>query len=72
MTGQSFNELSQYFGGERGPGLDSESESGVDSESERESCSQGLAGGGGKILDLPSTLLPVLLFGAEGNPSKRF
>ena len=49
--------------------MDSESESGVDSESERESCSQGLAGGGGKILDLPSTLLPfgaaVLPFGSR-------
>ena len=49
--------------------MDSESESGVDSESERESCSQGLAGGGGKILDLPSAFLPfgaaVLPFGSR-------
>ena len=59
FSDESFGELGSVcfvnVGGERGPGLDSESESGVDSESERESCSQGLAGGGGKILDLPST-----------------
>ena len=41
----------------------------MDSESEREGYSQGLKGGGGKILDLPSALLPfgaaVLPFGSR-------